>query len=127
MIPAFGLRDDGVGVLAERGEVGQKTGGDERHVAAHHQRHVAAGLGERGVHAAKRSAARHEVGHGADAAPRGGIADHQDFLSHLRQFADLAIENGPPVDRQRPFVASAESNGPPARQNGRGNHHPIVL
>jgi hypothetical protein len=113
-------RHDGCGVRAELRETGEKWRRQERHVARYHHHLIRWRLDERRVESAQRACSRNAVRDDRDPgrlSMRWIATDHQDMRGNRAKHRELPAENRRGTDRQRAFVASAETPGAPAGQD----------
>src|ERR1043166_3082591 len=123
MISAFGLRHDDVGPVLSAGkrqQMAEQGRRHERHVAGEHQRHREARRRERGVQAAQRAAAGHDVGDVTNLGTRDSVAANGHHVGNdALQRLQLPRENRLALHDQRAFVTPLEAGRPPADKNCR--------
>jgi uncharacterized lipoprotein len=128
MISAFGSRHDGIYRVAQRQQAFEKSGRDERHVAANQDDAVVARGGERGVETAQRAAVGDAIGY----MPKTGdifdwtTADEQDIVGDMANLIELTLENSSSSDAQSALVAAAETARLTAGEN-RGACHTVAI
>jgi hypothetical protein len=128
MISAFGPRHDSIHRIAQCQKAFEKSGRDERHVAANQDDAVVTRGGESSIETAQRTAVGHSIGY----MPETGdifdwtTADEQDIVSDMAKLIELTLENSSSPHTQRAFVAAAESARLTAGEN-RGACHPVAI
>jgi len=93
MISAFGPRHDSIHRIAQCQKAFEKSGRDERHVAANQDDAVVARRGESGIETAQRTAVGHAIGYMPET---GNIfdwttADEQDIVSDMAKLIELTL------------------------------------
>ena len=130
MISAFGPRHDSIHRVAQRDQAFEESGRDERHVAGHDDEAVVAGGGEGRIETAKRTTVRDAIG---DTMNSGNIilvrtrTDQQDIVGQLAELIELTLENSPPAETQRAFIAAAEAPRLTAGENRGACHRSAIL
>jgi hypothetical protein len=113
-------RHDGFGVRAELREAGKKWRRQKRHIARYHHDLIRWRVDERRIKTAQRARSRNAIRENRDP---GGLSlrwiatDNKDMRGNRAKYRELPAQDRLGTDRQRAFVASAETPGTAAGQD----------